>query len=425
MEYYRVEPVRPSLPTRKILIAIIILFAAFITWSLGSQMIWFWLNMEEFGELFIIPIYFELVGGIILATLAFMRLDIINRRSLTWWFIQLIANLIKGYGSIPTSKIDFKEFKLPTPKFLMWQLTKILLGMFIFRDYVFGMAVYAMIQGWDPGLSGVWSIFKLPFTNPTLEGSLAERDVIPLIPTLTLIVGPILGAISIRLIILVGVTQLARIFTPTFEEATGAKPVGLSWRIAAFEGLISIALLWTMLNSFFSPTIDFNTRYMIIGLAAAGAALAIFSITDWRYSKGFSTLTKRRVYIRLLSLFMIALITGSVTAINSSIADTRKIEWLGPYVAQQITVNRYLAELDQIKEIPLNFTPTTPSQTATSTSEASGRILLDKIRLWDWDAAYAKLKPEIGLIPYLDYEDSDIIRFNGTLYWASTMKPIL
>ncbi|MEM2107348.1 MAG: hypothetical protein QXV46_06005, partial [Candidatus Bathyarchaeia archaeon] len=131
MEYYRVEPVRPSLPTRKILIAIIILFAAFITWSLGSQMIWFWLNMEEFGELFIIPIYFELVGGIILATLAFMRLDIINRRSLTWWFIQLIANLIKGYGSIPTSKIDFKEFKLPTPKFLMWQLTKILLGMFI------------------------------------------------------------------------------------------------------------------------------------------------------------------------------------------------------------------------------------------------------------------------------------------------------
>jgi len=425
MEYYRIEPIKPNLPTRKILIAVIILFAAFITWSLGSQMIWFWLNVEEFGELFILPIYFELAGGVALAAIAFMRLDIINRRSLTWWFIQLIANLIRGYGSIPTSKISFKDFKLPTSKFIMWQLTKILLGMFLFRDYVFGMALYATIQGWDPGLSMVWSIFKLPFINPTLEGSLARSDVIPLIPSLTLILGPILGAISIRLIILVGVTQLARIFTPTVEEATGAKPVGLSWRIASLEGLLSIALFWTMLNSFFSPTIDFNTRYMIIGLASAGAALAIFSIADLRYSRGFSTLTKRRVYIRILSIFMIALVTGSVTAINSSIADTRKIEWLGPYVAQQITVNRYLAELDQIKEIPLNFTPTPPSQGSTPTPEASSKILLDKIRLWDWDAAYAKLKPEIGLIPYLDYEDSDIIRFNGTLYWASTMKPIL
>ena len=51
--------------------------------------------------------------------------------------------------------------------------------------------------------------------------------------------------------------------------------------------------------------------------------------------------------------------------------------------------------------------------------------LLDKIRLWDLAGADAKLKPEIGLIPYVDFQDTDILRFNGSLYWSSSMKPIL
>ena len=52
-------------------------------------------------------------------------------------------------------------------------------------------------------------------------------------------------------------------------------------------------------------------------------------------------------------------------------------------------------------------------------------MFLDVIRVWDWEAAFAKLKPEIGLIPYVDFEDNDILRFNNTLYWTASMKPIL
>jgi hypothetical protein len=47
------------------------------------------------------------------------------------------------------------------------------------------------------------------------------------------------------------------------------------------------------------------------------------------------------------------------------------------------------------------------------------------VRLLDWQGTFAKLKPEIGLIPYIDYQDSDIIRFNKALYWSASMKPIL
>ena len=51
--------------------------------------------------------------------------------------------------------------------------------------------------------------------------------------------------------------------------------------------------------------------------------------------------------------------------------------------------------------------------------------VLDGIRVWDWEAAFAKLKPEIGLIPYVNFEDNDILRFDNKLYWTASMAPIL
>ena len=61
---------------------------------------------------------------------------------------------------------------------------------------------------------------------------------------------------------------------------------------------------------------------------------------------------KRDVYIRIFTILVIAIIVIAVISVNNSIADSRKIEYLGPYTAQQIGVNRFLGELDDIKEIP-------------------------------------------------------------------------
>ncbi|NDF36124.1 MAG: hypothetical protein EB154_09850, partial [Nitrosopumilaceae archaeon] len=47
------------------------------------------------------------------------------------------------------------------------------------------------------------------------------------------------------------------------------------------------------------------------------------------------------------------------------------------------------------------------------------------IRIWDWEAARAKLKLDIGLKPYIDFGDNDILRFNNTLYWTVSMKPTI
>lgn len=418
---------------RLLLIAIVFLF---VIWTVGGQFIWFWLNVVEFGDLFIRPIYFEILGGLVLATIAFVRLDFKNRRSLIWWLIRLGLRFVREQGApeaIPSSYMDFKSFKLTPINFALWQATKVLVGMLFFMNLTFGMSLYAMMQGWDSGLNQIWGIFRLPFITPPFDMSYAEVSVIPLIPSLTLIIPPILWALGIRLIILVGITHLAFYFNLLFRlsllltrrvEASIDRAEIIRF-ITLLEALVALAIFWMLVNSFFPSFIDYNTRYVIVGLAATGVLFTIFALLDRFKGKGLSLLTRRRIFLRVAAIAIIILMVGSIVTINHSIADARKEEWRGPYTAQQIAVNRYLAELYGVRELPYNFSIKVVSPGQISTYASEHRDLLNNIRLWDWDAAFAKLKPEIGLIPYIDFEDSDIIRFNNTLYWSSSMAPIL
>ncbi|MEE2605583.1 MAG: UPF0182 family protein, partial [Thermoproteota archaeon] len=111
--------------------------------------------------------------------------------------------------------------------------------------------------------------------------------------------------------------------------------------------------------------------------------------------------------------------------VNNSVADAKKIEYLGPYTAQQIGVNRYLGELDLIIENTHEVNIPTVNPNIIDQYVDDNDDVLSKIRVWDWNAAFAKLKPEIGLIPYVDFEDNDILRFNDKLYWTASMKPVL
>jgi hypothetical protein len=418
-EYRRPQVRIPTIP-RRFLFLLVAAIAIFVSWSVGGEVIWFWLNAQEFGELFIRPIYFQLLGGLILAAIAFARVDIRSRRSLIWWGLTQGLRLARQRGAgelaAPPVYVDFGSFKLTPVKFVLWQVTKVVLGIFFFRSVLFGMAVHGMLQGWDLQLGLIWNIFKLPFITPPADPSYAQVNVISLVPALTLIVSPLLAAIGTRLMFLVGLTHVIRIMSPTTTTAS---------RVATIEGLVSLALFWMMFNSFFSSFIDYNTRYLIGGLGTAAAALAVFAVLDWRRRRGLMMLTRRRVYIRVGAVFLLLLIATSAMAINTSIADPKKVEWLGPYTQQLINVNRYFAQLDNVSEVPYQFAlnPVPADRIAAYTADHAE--LLTKTRLWDWGAGFAKLKPEIGLIPYIDYEDSDIIRFNGTLYWAASMKPVL
>ncbi|MFB0504324.1 MAG: hypothetical protein ACETWE_10860, partial [Candidatus Bathyarchaeia archaeon] len=75
-----------------LIVLVVIIFAVF----LSREIMFFWLNLSEFGELFIKPIYFGLLGGLVLATLALFRVDLKNRRSVAWWSIRLGIRLIRS-----------------------------------------------------------------------------------------------------------------------------------------------------------------------------------------------------------------------------------------------------------------------------------------------------------------------------------------
>src|SRR3990172_1081915 len=159
---------------------------------------------------------------------------------------------------------------------------------------------------------------------------------------------PILAAIGIRLVLYVGLHSVIKVVTNYLQDASKGKPRFLDY-IATIEGIIGIGILWAGINMFFTDQIDYNTRYAIGGTLAAGFSLIAFYFVDKYRSRVIIQPSKRDIYIRVLTILAIAVIAGSIMAVNNSIADARKIEYLGPYKAQQIGINQYLGQLDQIK----------------------------------------------------------------------------
>ncbi|MGI0102664.1 MAG: UPF0182 family protein [Nitrosotalea sp.] len=403
----------------------IVAIIAIVIFVMGSnQAVVLYMNFQEFGTLFTKPLYFSLVSALVLSSIALIRVNIRNRSSISWYSLNVVLTFVKrgNYGAenIPS----FKEYKLSIPNFIIWQITKVLLFGAFFTNLIFGFALIYLLQGNDLGIQSVWNIFSLPFNTPALDPNYAVNNVVPMIPALTVLVPSLLAVVGLRLVLYVGLHNIVRIITSYLQDASKGKPKFLNY-VSTVEGIIGVGVIWAAINMFFTDSIDYNTKYQIAGTFVAGFALVAFYFIDKFKSRVITHPSKRDIYIRILTLVIIAIIVGSIMVVNNSIADARKIEYLGPYKAQQIGVNRYLAQLDQISITPntVKLSPVPPEQIASYV--AANNDVLSKVRVWDWDAAFAKLKPEIGLIPYVDFEGNDILRFNDTLYWTASMKPIL
>ncbi|MBO3797603.1 MAG: UPF0182 family protein [Thermoproteota archaeon] len=408
---------------------VILVVVSVLLGLLGREIVVFWLNLSEFGNLYFKPLFFSFLGGLVLSTIALFRVDFKNRRSVTWWIIKLIVKLARSIGTGETGPPvlpDFESFKMPLLKFLMWQVTKVLVGTIFFTNVIFGMSLNAVIMGWNPNFEAFPRLFSLPFSTPPLDKSYAEDNVIPLIPILTLLAPPLLRSLWIRLI-LFAATHIIRVAAPLFAAyVLGLSMPGPRRLVSTMQALAAVVVSWLTFTSFFTPFIDYNTRYLILGLAAASIALAFFAILDKSKEAGLHPGShSRQAYLRLGVLLAIGLAVGSMMVFNNTIANVRKLEMLGPYVSQAISVNRHLAELDKIVEVPYEFGLSSIPPSQIDDYVRKNRGLLEKVRLWDQQASFDKLRPEIGLIPYIDFADADILRFNGTLYWSASMDLIL
>lgn len=392
----------------------------------GNQAVVLSMNFTEFGDQFTKPLYYTLVSTIILSAIALVRVNIGGRSSIFWYAINTAIGFLGKSGQQPISNVvpSFRDYKLSSGQFVLWQITKIFLFGAFFANIMFGFAAMSFIDGNYLGIENLPKLFSLPFVTPETDPNYAAENVVPMIPALVILIPPILAAIGLRLVLYVGLHRIINVITSFLQDSNEGKPRYLNY-VSTIEGIIGIGILWAGFNLFFTDQIDYNTRYVIGGTLVIGSALIAFSVVDRIRARVLTHMFKRDVYIRILTIIAIAIIVAGVVSVNNSIADAKKIEFLGPYTAQQIGVNRYLGELNNVQENihDVQLTSVSPNNIKNYVSQNSD--VLDVIRVWDWEAAFAKLKPEIGLIPYVDFEDNDILRFNNTLYWTASMKPIL
>ena len=407
-------------------IGVVALIAIMAFMLVGTQGVTLFMNFEEFDDLFTTPLYFAAVSSITLSAIALVRVNIVKRHSILWYTIRTLLGFINRNPTAPVTESvpSFHDSKISVPHFVIWQITKVLLFGALFANVMFGFAFMYVIDGNDLGLDNLTEIFFLPFVTPPTDYSYATEKVVPMIPALLVLVPPILAAIGLRLMLFIGVHHIFKLLTNYIHDAAEGKPKYLQYT-STLEVLVGIGIVWAAFNMFFVEGIDYNTKYAIGGAFLVGFALIAFSIADRIRSRVITMMLKRDVYIRIFTIVAIAIVIGIAMSVNTSIADAKKIEYLGPYTAQQIGVNRYLAELDQVEEHIHDVAQKTISPNLIDKYIEDNQDVLGGIRVWDWEAAFAKLKPEIGLIPYVNFEDNDILRFNDKLYWTASMAPIL
>ena len=405
------------------IIAIIAIIAFLLV---GNQAVVLFMNFEEFADLFTTPLYFALISSVTLSVIALVRVNIVKRHSILWYTLRTAIGFINRNPTAPITENvpSFHDHKISVPHFVIWQITKVLLFGAFFANVFFGFAIMQVIDGNDLGVENIIEIFSLPFVTPPTDYSYATEKVIPMIPALLILVPPLIAAIGLRLLLFIGVHHILKVLTNAIHDTAGGKPKYLKYT-STLEVIVGIAIVWAAFNMFFTSDIDYNTKYAIGGMFVIGFALIAFSVFDRIRSRVLTHMLKRDVYIRIFTIIAIAIVVGVAMSVNTSIADAKKIEYLGPYTAQQIGVNRYLAELDQIEEHIHDVTLNSISPNQIDQYIKDNADVLDGIRVWDWEAAFAKLKPEIGLIPYVNFEDNDILRFDDKLYWTASMAPIL
>ena len=418
------KPSPPSNFGRYVKIALFAALGALIFGLAGNQAVAMFMNVTEFGDQYTKPLYYSLVSAILLSSMALIRVNGKRRSSMFWYVISTGISLM-GRSPADSKIIDrFGDYTLSHVQFWAWQATKVLLFGSFFVNVMFGFAAVEFLEGNNLGVEHLPGLFALPFVTPPTDPAYAEERVIPLLPALVILLSPILAAIGLRLLLYVGLHGVMSMITSYIADSSDGKARYLNYA-STLELILGITVLWTGFNLFFTDNIDYNTPYVIAGALLIGFALVAFSMIDRLRARILTHMFKRDVMIRIGTVATIVLVVLVVTSVNNSVADAKKIEYIGPYTAQEIGVNRHLGELYNIQENihDTELQPVSPNNIAGYVD--NNQDVLDVIRVWDWEAAFAKLKPEIGLIPYVDFADNDILRFNDTLYWTASMSPIL
>ena len=86
-------------------IAIVALVGVVIFALAGNSAVIFSMNVTEFADTFTKPLLFSLLAGVVLAGIALVRVNIVKRSSLTWFFIKVAINLLNRTPNAQTNQL--------------------------------------------------------------------------------------------------------------------------------------------------------------------------------------------------------------------------------------------------------------------------------------------------------------------------------
>ncbi|MCI0559742.1 MAG: hypothetical protein MN733_14730, partial [Nitrososphaera sp.] len=221
-------------------IARIAVFAALgviILAIVSNQSVNLLMNVAEFGDVFTKPLYYSTISGIILASIALVRVNFASRHSITWYGIRTVINFVKRNEYDQTKLLRYTEFKMSPLSFALWQVMKVVLFAPLFSNLIFGMSIEYLAEGNDIGLGALGSIFAMPFADVPMDGSFAQETVVPMFPALTLFIPPLLAAVSLRLLMYVGISGTVNIISQYIVDTRESKPRFLSY-ISTIEIII-------------------------------------------------------------------------------------------------------------------------------------------------------------------------------------------
>ena len=83
----------------------------------GNQAVVLSMNVTEFDKIFTQPLYYSIISGIVLAAIALVRVNIVQRSSIFWFFIRTAVNLLnRSPNDQPNQTIpNFRETKVSAP----------------------------------------------------------------------------------------------------------------------------------------------------------------------------------------------------------------------------------------------------------------------------------------------------------------------
>ena len=75
-------------------IGIVALIAVVFFALAGNQAVILSMNITEFADTFTKPLIFSLVGGVVLAGIALIRVNVVKRSSIFWFFVKAAINFM-------------------------------------------------------------------------------------------------------------------------------------------------------------------------------------------------------------------------------------------------------------------------------------------------------------------------------------------